>query len=49
MNLKTYAQNIIDNAKRLAEGLEKEGLTLVSGGTDNHLLLIDVRTLGFNR
>jgi len=42
---KTYAQNIINNANRLAEGLQKEGLTLVSGGTDNHLILIDVRNL----
>lgn len=45
-NFKEYAQQIIDNAKRLAEGLEKEGLKLVSGGTDNHLLLVDLRTLG---
>ncbi|WP_100333025.1 serine hydroxymethyltransferase [Bacillus alkalisoli] len=42
---KTYAQNVIDNAKRLAEALEKEGLSIVSGGTDNHLLLVDVRGL----
>ncbi|WP_379970670.1 serine hydroxymethyltransferase [Ectobacillus sp. sgz5001026] len=42
---KEYAANIIANAQRLAEGLQKEGLTLVSGGTDNHLLLIDVRNL----
>ncbi|WP_338450224.1 serine hydroxymethyltransferase [Niallia oryzisoli] len=41
-----YAQNVIDNAKRLAEGLQKEGLGLVSGGTDNHLLLVDLRSLG---
>ncbi|WP_078431997.1 serine hydroxymethyltransferase [Metabacillus halosaccharovorans] len=44
-NFKTYAQNIIDNARRLAEKLQSEGLTLVSGGTDNHLLLVDVRSL----
>lgn len=44
-DFKTYAQNIIDNAKRLAEKLQSEGLTLVSGGTDNHLLLVDVRSL----
>jgi glycine hydroxymethyltransferase len=44
-SFKTYAQNIIDNAKRLAEKLQSEGLTLVSGGTDNHLLLVDVRSL----
>ncbi len=40
-----YAKNIIENAKRLGESLQKEGLTLVSGGTDNHLLLIDVRSI----
>ncbi|APH03389.1 serine hydroxymethyltransferase [Bacillus weihaiensis] len=45
-SFKVYAQNIIDNAKRLAEKLQSEGLTLVSGGTDNHLLLVDVRSLG---
>jgi glycine hydroxymethyltransferase len=44
-SFKSYAQNIIDNAKRLAEKLQSEGLTLVSGGTDNHLLLVDVRSL----
>jgi glycine hydroxymethyltransferase len=44
-DFKTYAQNIIDNAKRLAEKLQSEGLKLVSGGTDNHLLLVDVRSL----
>jgi glycine hydroxymethyltransferase len=42
---KNYAQNVIDNAKRLGEALNREGLSLVSGGTDNHLLLIDVRSL----
>lgn len=45
-NFNEYAQNVIDNAKRLAEGLQKEGLGLVSGGTDNHLLLVDLRSLG---
>ncbi|MEH7352179.1 serine hydroxymethyltransferase [Neobacillus drentensis] len=44
-SFKEYASNIITNAKRLAESLQKEGLKLVSGGTDNHLLLIDVQTL----
>ncbi|WP_243291975.1 serine hydroxymethyltransferase [Bacillus sp. FJAT-47783] len=42
---KTYSQNIITNAKRLAEKLTAEGIELVSGGTDNHLILIDVRNL----
>ncbi len=41
-----YAQRIIDNAKTLAETLLKGGLKLVSGGTDNHLLLVDVTPLG---
>lgn len=44
-DFKTYASNIIANANRLAEGLKKQGLTLVSDGTDNHLILIDVRSL----
>ncbi|KAB7707472.1 aminotransferase class I/II-fold pyridoxal phosphate-dependent enzyme [Bacillus aerolatus] len=44
-SFKTYAQTVIDNAKRLGEGLTKEGITLVSGGTDNHLLLIDLQSL----
>ncbi|MBS2771344.1 serine hydroxymethyltransferase [Anoxybacillus rupiensis] len=45
-SFKEYAQNIISNASRLAEALVKEGFTLVSGGTDNHLLLVDLRSLG---
>jgi glycine hydroxymethyltransferase len=45
-SFKEYASQIITNAKRLAESLQKEGLVLVSDGTDNHLLLIDVQTLG---
>jgi len=45
-SFKDYAQNIINNAQRLAEGLKKEGLGLVSDGTDNHLLLVDLRSLG---
>lgn len=44
-NFKDYANQIVVNAKRLAEGLRKEGIDLVSGGTDNHLLLLDVRSL----
>ncbi|MBM4761540.1 serine hydroxymethyltransferase [Bacillus sp. B15-48] len=44
-SFKEYAGNIVANAKRLAEGLQKEGITLVSGGTDNHLILIDTRSL----
>lgn len=44
-SFKEYAQSIIDNAARLGEGLTKEGINLVSGGSDNHLLLIDLRSL----
>jgi glycine hydroxymethyltransferase len=44
-DFKTYASNIIANANRLAESLKNQGLTLVSDGTDNHLILIDVRSL----
>lgn len=36
-----YAQRIVDNARALAEGLMKRGATVVTGGTDNHLVLID--------
>ncbi|MEJ8544183.1 serine hydroxymethyltransferase [Brevibacillus borstelensis] len=43
---KTYAQQIVNNARAFAEALQAEGLTLVSGGTDNHLVLVDVRNLG---
>ena len=39
---KTYAEQIVKNAKVLAEELVKEGFRLVSGGTDNHLMLVDV-------
>ncbi|HKP69528.1 MAG TPA: serine hydroxymethyltransferase [Pyrinomonadaceae bacterium] len=41
-DFKTYQQQIIDNARALAETLAASGLRLVSGGTDNHLLLVDV-------
>ncbi|MCT2538304.1 serine hydroxymethyltransferase [Aquibacillus koreensis] len=44
-DFKVYAQNIIDNAKRFGEALQKEGIRVVSDGTDNHLLLLDVRGL----
>jgi glycine hydroxymethyltransferase len=43
---KAYARQIIDNAKTLAEVLLSGGLKLVSGGTDNHLMLVDVTVLG---
>ncbi|WGV59686.1 serine hydroxymethyltransferase [Brevibacillus brevis] len=43
---KDYATRIIKNARAFAESLTAEGLTLVSGGTDNHLVLIDVSKIG---
>lgn len=43
---KEYAKQIVANAKALSEGLSKEGIRIVSGGTDNHLLLLDVSQLG---
>jgi len=42
-SFKLYAQNVIDNAKALGETLVKGGLALVSGGTDTHLILVDLR------
>lgn len=44
-DFKIYGQKIIDNAKAMAEVLLAGGLKLVSGGTDNHLLLVDVTPL----
>ena len=40
---KDYQRRIIENSKALSEGLLKRGFNLVSGGTDNHLMLVDVR------
>ncbi|AWB47070.1 serine hydroxymethyltransferase [Paenibacillus sp. CAA11] len=47
-SFKTYAENIVKNAKKLAETLLAEGLNLVSGGTDNHLMLVDTRNLNIS-
>ncbi len=41
-SFKVYAQGILDNAKALAEGLMKRDVDIVSGGTDNHLMLVDL-------
>jgi glycine hydroxymethyltransferase len=43
---KTYQKQVVNNAKALAAGLVKRGLHLVSGGTDNHLMLLDLRGTG---
>jgi glycine hydroxymethyltransferase len=45
---KHYAQQVIDNAKTLGEELQKHGYRLVSGGTDNHLMLLDVGVKGLS-
>ena len=45
-DFKAYQQQIAKNAKAFAEGLSGEGLKLVSGGTDNHLILIDLTETG---
>lgn len=45
-SFKVYQQHILDNAKALAAGLMKRGINLVSGGTDNHLMLVDLRGTG---
>jgi len=42
-DFKIYARNIVTNAKALAESLKSKGLDIVSGGTDNHLMLVDLR------
>lgn len=42
-SFKEYAQNVVNNAQALASGLVKRGFNLVSGGTDNHLMLVDLR------
>jgi glycine hydroxymethyltransferase len=43
---KAYAKQVVDNARALGDELKKGGLDLVSGGTDNHLLLVDLRPKG---
>ena len=45
-SFQVYARNVADNAKVLAEGLMKRGVKLVTGGTDNHLVLMDVSGFG---
>src|SRR5271156_4996753 len=47
-SFKLYAQQIVSNAKALAAGLMKNGYRLTSGGTDNHLMLVDLRPNGLN-
>ena len=42
---RTYAHKVVDNAKTLAEAIIEEGFDLVTGGTDNHLMLADLRPM----
>lgn len=44
-DFKQYAKNIVDNASALAEALAASGMRIVSGGTDNHLMLVDLRAM----
>ncbi len=43
---KEYAANVVKNAKTLADALQEKGFRIVSGGTDNHLMLVDLRSKG---
>jgi glycine/serine hydroxymethyltransferase len=45
-SFKTYQQQIVKNARALAEGMKRNGYRLISGGTDNHLMLLDVGVRG---
>jgi len=45
-SFRTYQENIVKNAAALAKGLTSRGINLVSGGTDNHLMLVDLRSTG---
>jgi glycine hydroxymethyltransferase len=45
-DFRDYAQQVVDNARALADGLLRRGATLVTGGTDNHLVLVDVSAFG---
>ncbi|MDI1345130.1 MAG: serine hydroxymethyltransferase [Pseudolabrys sp.] len=47
-SFKTYAKNVVENARTLAETLKANGLDIVSGGTDNHLMLVDLRPKRLN-
>ena len=45
---KTYQEQVLKNIKALAKVLSDNGLRIISGGTDNHLILVDVTSLGVN-
>jgi glycine hydroxymethyltransferase len=47
-SFKTYQQQVINNARAMAQTLQAEGFRIVSGGTDNHLLLVDTGSIGIS-
>ncbi|MDI3340358.1 MAG: serine hydroxymethyltransferase, partial [Sphaerobacter sp.] len=47
-SFRTYIERVLENAQVLAETLQAEGLRLISGGTDNHLMLVDLTPLGIS-
>ncbi len=47
-SFKTYAQKIVENSRALAAACMEEGIPVATGGTDNHLMLLDVRAFGLN-
>jgi glycine hydroxymethyltransferase len=47
-SFKKYAQGIVDNSTELAKAIIEEGIEIATGGTDNHLMLLDVRPFGVN-
>ncbi len=47
-SFRVYIERVLENARVLAETLQEEGLRLVSGGTDNHLMLVDLTSLGIS-
>ena len=46
---RTYQEQILKNAKALAEALKEEGFNWSGGGTDNHLMLVDLQNMGITR
>lgn len=47
-SFRSYSSKIVDNAKALAHACTELGMTVATGGTDNHLMLLDVRPFGIN-
>jgi glycine hydroxymethyltransferase len=45
-SFRTYAQQVVANAQALAERIQERGIAVVSGGTDNHIVLLDLRSIG---